>query len=303
MGQGFGDVLRLRAVAHAEGVQVLLVVLEEGVKLCPVLMLCGGDGLCAGVAHGGVERFVVCGVVLHARGDARQHFAGRGFVSGVAQACGMRRQGQAFHLHGQVAIGNHAAPQAGGKVGAAAPSLQAADDGECLGVQGRGCGVVLAVCGECGKGGDGNGGGAAQPQGGVDGGCDGQVQCAACRIAFQAGEHEAQARVGMQQSGRGAVFAEGAVYVYVSVVGGGEGDVYPRVNGADDGRMAVHDGMFAADHERAGGAGGNHGFLRVLPRVMKMTPESITAMAMKSLAMMRSLASVMPSRTAITGLM
>ena len=117
-------------------------------------------------------------------------------------------------------------------------------------------GVLAAQAVEQGGDGGGDGSGAAEAEGGVNVAVDGEVEAACGRGLAQCGDDVAQFGVVGEVGEVGAVFAEGALDVDLPVGARGEVDADALVDGADDGGRAVNDGVFAGNHDAAGGAGG-----------------------------------------------
>ena len=138
MRTGGGEVFCLGMVADAERGHVFLVLVEFVVEIRPVAAFGGGDAARAARAHAVVEVAVVFGVNGGAGGDARQYFGGRGFIASVAQAEAARRCGQrGDDGKGAVLVGDNAARERGGEVGAAAALLYGKDGAVGSAVQGE----------------------------------------------------------------------------------------------------------------------------------------------------------------------
>lgn len=189
---GGGEVFCLGMVADAERGHVFLILVEFVVEIRPVAALGSGDAACAARAHAVVEVAVVFGVNGGAGGDARQHFGGRGFIASVAQAEVARRcRERGDDGKGAVLVGDDAARERGGEVGAAAALLYGKDGAVGGAVQGEQVGILAAQAVEqCGNGG-GDGGGGAEAKSGVDVAVDGDIEAAGGRVLPQRGDEKA----------------------------------------------------------------------------------------------------------------
>ena len=235
------------------------------VEIRPVAAFGGGDAARAARAHAVVEVAVVFGVNGGAGGDARQYFGGRGFIASVAQAEAARRCGErGDDGKGAVLVGDDAARERGGEVGAAAALLYGKDGAVGGAVQGEQVGILAVQAVEqCGNG-SGDGGGGAEAKSGVDVAVDGDIEAAGGRVLPQRGDEKAQ--LGMVGEGGevGVMRGQRAFDMDFAVGAGADADADTLLNGADDGGRTIDDGVFAGNHDAAGGGGGEgfgHGLL------------------------------------------